>query len=914
MDIPRSNAHRSPIDEWYWNAEPEAEPVAERVVEVADDFVDAAGNRIRVPQDIDIDERNDINIITNSNRFQGNREIVQHFPNGLRYMNFKYADFRNVDFNGVDLSGSNLFGAQLDGAIFTRANLTGVNFQWTDLMDVDFTGATFGGDYAAGGLLEGATIERCLFDNTILAERYDYDTTIKPYDPVRPQMGPIPAQNTVNINEMAYDVEAEEENTQIVLKNYLADPAHQNQNIIIRVYYGGKYDNYVMSRTFVDTQMANNQLTVYPCTKPFNTPGPVDPAPGQRTYHDRTVVLENIGRIIKRKLLVYQDAWNQLLLEPGNIFIFSFTDQNSQTVPTLVSHEVLFNGAGWVGNHHCNDGAERETIAWAVKTNTVDEPLPLPVAEDMLENAFATTSSSPAAFQGDYIDPYADASDSEEEEGEGEGAAAAPPRPMIDTSFLNVDGTAFLARKAPDTVDAVGNNIIGKMTIVNQPVPIRSQIDPSVHLTTIVLRVVDLVNNVDQNYLIKYNDMIKLYPYVDEKIDKVYPCTIATPEDAVGVIDRNRQLFNIGTFIGRIIYVDKKKFLSLFVKERVRVQRTYIVKRNEQSEIVYGIVPLKEIREDVDECNKSEQPIVVWELDEIPNNFHSEQKLKYNVGDKVVINRGFGMDSDKKPVTIAATIVAIPEFNEEFIETSHDMDDDEFNMMFLEPFSKYTPEFKEHFRVNKHALIDYDEDFEEDEQHYFLKVESTDLFPLGDYEFAVNIPLFVSDFEIKIYPSFKKDDIVNVKMNEVEMKKCLIIEPVIGETYNNPNHTRMIIYSPPVTVEQYYLGEFFPETSLSIIMPNTPFERVYFVQTAADENGEYNNYIIDESNLSLAPAGPAPAGGDNIKLNILHHKTRNRHRQHHHDTLRKNINYNIHAKKSQRHKFKHRNNTQKHKS
>ena len=547
-------------------------------------------------------------------------------------MNFKYADFRNVDFFDVDLTGSNLFGAQLNTANFTRANLTGVNFQWADLMDVDFTGAIFDGDYAAGGLLEGATIERCLFDGTILAERYNYETVITPYNPVRPQMGPIPAQNTVNINEMAYDVEAEEENTQIVLKDYLADPAHQNQNIIIRFYYGGKYNNYVMSRTFVDTQMANNQLIVYPCTKPFNTPGPVDPAPGERTYHDRTVVLENIGRIIKRKLLVYQDAWNQLLLEPGNIFIFCFTDQNSQTVPTLVSHEVLFNGAGWVGNHHCNDGAERETIAWAVKTNTVDEPLPLPVGEDMLENAFesASASSSPAAFQGEYIDPYADASDSEEEEGEGAVAvAAAPPRPMIDTSFLNVDGTAFLARKAPNTTDEDGNNIIGKMTIINQPVPIRPQIDPSVHLTTIVLRVVNLLDGVDQNYLIKYNDMIKLYPYV-EFIDKVYPCNIATPEDAVGVIDRERQLFNIGTFIGKKIYVDKKKFLSLFVKDRVRVQRTYIVKRDEQTEIVYGLVPLDEIREDVEECNKSEQPILVWALDEIPNNIQPDSDVGGN--------------------------------------------------------------------------------------------------------------------------------------------------------------------------------------------------------------------------------------------------------------------------------------------
>jgi uncharacterized protein YjbI with pentapeptide repeats len=634
MDIPRSNAHRSPIDEWYWNAELEAEPVVENVVEVADDFVDAAGNRIRVPQDIDIDERNDINIITNSNRFQNNREIFQHYPNGLRYMNFKFADFRNVDFFNVDLTGSNLFGAQLNTANFTRANLTGVNFQWTDLMDVDFTGATFEGDYAAGGLLEGATIERCLFDGTILEEKYNYETTIKPYDPVRPQMGPVPAQNVVNINEMAYDVEAEEENTQIVIKDYLTDPAHQNQNIIIRVYYGGKYDNYVMSRTFVDTQMANNQLIVYPCTKPFNSPGPVDPAPDQRTYHDRTVVLENIGRIIKRKLLVYQDSWNQLLLEPGNIFIFCFTDKNSQTVPTLVSHEVLFNGAGWVGNHHCNDGAERETVAWAVKTNTVDEPLPLPVAEDMLEdmleNAFesASASSSPAAFQGEYIDPYADASDNEEGEGEG-AAAAAPPRPMIDISFLDVDGTAFLVRKAPDTTDAVGNNIIGKMTIVNQPVPIRPQIDPSVNLTTIVLRVVNLVDGVDTNYLIKYNDMIKLYPYV-ELIDKVYPCNIATPEDAVGVIDRNRQLFNIGTFIGKKIYVDKKKFLSLFVKDRVRVQRTYIVKRDEQAEFVYGIVPLDEVREDVEECNQSEQVIVVWELDEIPNNIQPDSDVGGN--------------------------------------------------------------------------------------------------------------------------------------------------------------------------------------------------------------------------------------------------------------------------------------------
>ena len=104
-----------------------------------------------------------------------------------------------------------------------------------------------------------------------------------------------------------------------------------------------------MTRSYIEQQLLNNKLVVYPCLKPFNVPGPSHPntANGERTYHDIDTPLINIGSIIERKLLVYADDFQSLLdIDDGDdINILFFTDKNSKSIPTIVSWGVL-NGEG----------------------------------------------------------------------------------------------------------------------------------------------------------------------------------------------------------------------------------------------------------------------------------------------------------------------------------------------------------------------------------------------------------------------------------------------------------------------------------------------------------------------------------------------------------------------------------------
>ena len=297
----------------------------------------------------------------------------------MRFMNFRERDFTGIDFSGKDLTGTSFFGCKLQDATFNGCILKDTDFQWADLIQTDFTNSRFEGDYTAGGLLEGATILFCIFEGATFngedkSAEYNADTAIQPYDPkpypssddlVLPEG--VPA--VINSNAQAYN---QQDDATMKIKDYVdAD----EDNIVFRVVdVGGAYKDYLINYDYIFTQfLDNDKSTVYPCRKQFNIPGPSYPGPNQTTYHDIGRPIINVGNMIGRRLFVQKDKFKAAIeyngeREPGETkkgFVF-YKDANSETVPTFVSHPVLFNNESWVGNLHCNSGAEREAL-WYVK-------------------------------------------------------------------------------------------------------------------------------------------------------------------------------------------------------------------------------------------------------------------------------------------------------------------------------------------------------------------------------------------------------------------------------------------------------------------------------------------------------------------------------------------------------------------
>jgi uncharacterized protein YjbI with pentapeptide repeats len=284
-----------PNAQYYsWDPALEAVPVARDVEEEEEEeevITDAQGNRIRVPQERDVEVINRIY----SRAFQ--QQLVQStpfnvimlsdlwsdpMPTSLRYMNFKEVDLRNIIFSDMDLTGCNFFGCQLNDTSFVNANLTQVNFQWADLINIDFTGATFEGDYSAGGLLEGATIQNCDFTGTILEDRFNIDTVISPYSPraYPPDLAlPAGVPATININgngilmEEAAVAEGAEEEAQAQQIVQMSPILYENPGdyIVLRIIEANRtFKDYIVEKNVIEEKLTNISATVFPCLKPFN--------------------------------------------------------------------------------------------------------------------------------------------------------------------------------------------------------------------------------------------------------------------------------------------------------------------------------------------------------------------------------------------------------------------------------------------------------------------------------------------------------------------------------------------------------------------------------------------------------------------------------------------------------------------
>ena len=383
----------------------------------------------------------------------------------------------------------------------------------------------------------------------------------------------------------------------------------------------------------------NTRATVYPCLKPFNMPGPSYPAEGQRSFHDITRPVFNIGSIIPRRVFVMKDIFRNILLplEVNQMLVF-FTDGDSETVPTFVSQSVL-GGANWVSELHCNSGAERETI-WYVKTIGISEeelpvapaPLASPVRsprvspnaspigmegdeygvegaepEYGVEGAEPLDDEEPAAFTGDYVDPFG--SDSESS------TASAPPTPEPVIPYLPIFIVRDIPIAAPLNTSTAMGNIVRQGMVLPSLVPIAAQLSPQIPTTTFVLRLVNGANT--KNYLIKFNEFVEIFKKFNEDY---YPCKVAEPVAADrDDLDQERCLINIGKIIKQQIFVDKAQFITMFLdKKTVRKERSYILQFNDASERVPAV---KKVKAGTPVLVKR---AVVWNIQVWPNDLPKE--------------------------------------------------------------------------------------------------------------------------------------------------------------------------------------------------------------------------------------------------------------------------------------------------
>jgi len=645
-----------PNAQYYsWDPFLEAVPVARDAEEEEEEeevITDTEGNRIRVPQERDVEVINRIY----SRAFQ--QQLVRStpfnvimlsdlwsdpMPTSLRYMNFKEVDLRRIIFSNMDLTGCNFFGARLDETNFVNTNLTQVNFQWADLINIDFTGATFEGDYSAGGLLEGASIRNCDFTGTILEDRFNMDTVISPYSPraYQPDLAlPAGVPATININgngilmEEAAAAEGAEEEAQAQQIVKMSPILYQNPGnyIVLRVIEANRtYKDYIVERDVIEENLTNISATVFPCLKPFNMPGPSYPAQGQRSYHDITRPIFNIGLIIPRRVFVLKDIFRNVFQESlaDNKMLVFFTDGESETVPTFVSQSVL-NGANWMSELHCNSGAERETLWYVKRIDISEEELPVaapvPLASPRLspigvegaepleygmegeEPEYGVEGlAEPAAAPLDYVDPFGSDSESSTD--------SAPPTPEPVIPYLPIFIVANIPIAAPLNTSTSMGNIVRQGMVLPSLVPIAAQLSPQIPTTTFVLRVVNGANT--KNYLVKYNEFVEMFKKYNEDY---YPCKVAEP---VAVdrddIDEERCLINIGKIIKQQIFVDKADFITMFLdRVKVRKERSYILQFNDASERVPAVIKVKAGTPDL------VKRVVVWNVQVWPNDLPRE--------------------------------------------------------------------------------------------------------------------------------------------------------------------------------------------------------------------------------------------------------------------------------------------------
>jgi hypothetical protein len=140
---------------------------------------------------------------------------------------------------------------------------------------------------------------------------------------------------------------------------------------------------------------------------------------------------------------------------------------------------------------------------------------------------------------------------------------------------------------------------------------VREQLAATVFTTTLVLQVVDGTNPVT-NYLIKYNDLIKMF---GGRQQDAFPCVTNKPMTLADVVI-DRSLINIGKILKKDIYVRKEQFISCFRSQAtIRAQRTYVLYKNNETELLPAVTPAVAAL-DIGKCKG---PVTLWSLQNLPN-------------------------------------------------------------------------------------------------------------------------------------------------------------------------------------------------------------------------------------------------------------------------------------------------------
>ena len=572
--------------------------------------MDAAGNRTMAPSEIDTrmirtilyGKEHPLNV------YFLDEDIFPDGPPSLRYMNFSYAKFNGIDFTGLDLTGTEFYAAELNDANFLNAVLKDTSFQWCELNNVNFEGATFEGDYAAGGLFDGATITSCNFSGTSIVDSPFAQGQLRGYQP-KPYAGekkPIqPNFASININDEGVNVANQRK---MKISTFLA---HNRTGLVFRVIQGSQKVDYLLTKNHIRKEMKNNNLTIYPCFKPTNTPG---------GNYDNSRPIINIGNMIAPRVFVLKKVFNKLLRSSKRGFVF-FTDAESEKVPTFVSTQILENRTGYMSALHCNKQGGRE-ILWYAQHLPLAELGEEPLAE-LGEEPLAELGDefNPADFPEeeeeinypppptDYIDPYGSSS-------EGDSEPAAPPaenanyNPPAEEDFSDAYAELPALNLNTDTGIAVRNNQ-GTITVFANapPLPLRDPLNSTMFTTTFVLQVKDSENT--KNYLIKYNDLVNVFRRNQQD---AYPCRTDRPTNAGEHIDKTRNLINIGKIIKKDIYVHKAQFKQCFIsRNAIRAQRTFVVYNNPADEVIPAVTP------NVSNVAQCKGPVSLWTIKKLPN-------------------------------------------------------------------------------------------------------------------------------------------------------------------------------------------------------------------------------------------------------------------------------------------------------
>jgi len=175
-----------------------------------------------------------------------------------------------------------------------------------------------------------------------------------------PVAAPMPVERIdININNRGKDVIAGDAGQDTVIRDFINEDDNINNSVVINV-LDERVDGNNTSSIYLfnkdDFVRTANTAKVYPCREANNVLNSVI----------RDIELYAMGTIIDRRINVSTEELNTYFdsSEGSNLFINII--KTDQTYPTVASYDVVNNLTNsWVGDLHCNAGAEPEQI-WVI--------------------------------------------------------------------------------------------------------------------------------------------------------------------------------------------------------------------------------------------------------------------------------------------------------------------------------------------------------------------------------------------------------------------------------------------------------------------------------------------------------------------------------------------------------------------